>query len=526
MPAVQRQPTRFPALNRGFLGENNQEGLTDEIFQAGALRRCRNYRLIGRGRLEKRRGSQLLTATRVAGTGSSPVQQLMMYEWGSTRHLLGLCDGALKVYNAGAWDNITGSLTFASGQDNRISTTQFRDGTGNLIVGVAPGTGQLWKWNASGVATSLTEAGKGPQYAADLVEFYGSLWAIATNNGSTLLERSADQNSTDWPAQYYIHCSRESPGVGLSRHGTSALLVFHQRSVHAITFDASAATPWVVRPVDNNIGCISRDSIVYHNGVTYWAGSDGFYRFRSAARGAERIGHAVGEGWAGLNASRRPYITGFASGGNYPAIHWLVSDGSATTHNQAYVWHPLYDAWTIYESSAGYFRFNCGCDWVNGDGHHLNVLGDYQGQVWTAWGDDEYDTGYRDEGEAGAAVTSQLQTGLLDFGYPGIKRLKEGWIDAVVTSNRSFDLVVNGLGEQVGEVGVASIGVTGARLNIDFVLDASRLGSSGVPSPGQFQMSARSRGFQFTLSEGDAAKPHILNSMHLWWLPRSARFNP
>lgn len=523
MVAVTRQFTRFPALNRGFLGENNREGLTDEVFQAGALYRCRNYHLIGRGRLRKRQGSTKLVAAQV--NGSNAVQQLAMYEWGTTRHLLALCNGGLYRLNGTTWTAIAGSLSFTAGADNRITTTHFRDGSGNLIVGIAPGTDRLWKWNGTGNATTLTDTGIGPQYAVDLVEYQGRLWALGTQNGATILEYSDDQNSVGWANGNYIQASRESPGVGLSRHGAQGLIVFHQRSTHAVYFDASAATPWVVRPIDNRIGCISRDSIVYDRGITYWAGPDGFYRLRGARGPVEFIGYGVGDAWAGLTSTRRSTLTGFARGGTYPEIVWLASDASSQTHNVGFVWNTAQEAWTLFDSAAGYFNFNTGCDWTDANGRHLSVLGDYSGYVWAAWGDDEYSTGYTDEGDTGAPVRSQLQTGFLDFGYPGQKRLKEGWMDAVVTSNRSFDLEVTGLGETEGVAGVATAGVTGAKLSVDFVLGQSRLAAAETPTPGQFKVSLRSRAFQFNLTEQSTDAPHTLNHLGFWWLPRSRRFN-
>lgn len=518
-----RQATRFPTLNRGFLGENNREGQTDEIFQAGVLRYCRNYHLVGRGRLQKRQGTKKYASTQVAG--GYPVQQLMMYEWGSTRHLLALCNGTLARLNSDTWTAITGSLTFTAGQDNRISTTHFRDGTGNLIVGNAPGTGKLWKWTGSGNAEVLTATGIGPQYAADIVEYEGSLWALNTANGDTILERSSDQDSTSWPADYYMHLSRESPGVGMSRHGKQGLVVFFQRSTYVVYFNPMSNPPWVGRPIDNRIGCISRDSIVYDRGITYWAGPDGFYRLRSASGPVEFIGHAVGDAWANLGAARRSKITGFARGGTFSEIVWLASDGSSTEHDITFVWNPETNSWALFESLSGYLHYNCGCDWQDSDSHHITLLGDYSGYVWAAWGDDEYDTGYLDGGETGAAVQSRLQTGFLDFGYPGIKRLKEGWIDAQAVSNRNFSIQVVGLGEEEITLGTGSVGVSGGKLSQTFVFDISRLAVSGAPSPGQFQLSARSRAFQFTLTESSADKPHTLNTMWFWWLPRAARFN-
>ena len=517
-PPIQQLP--FPRGNYGFRGENNSEGWTSEIFAGGALVRCRNYELVGRSRLIKRQGSTLYTSTPIVA--DSAVQGLGIYEWGTSSYVVGCANGALKYLNGSSWSTITGALSITAGQDYKLRFMPFRDGSGDCLVGVLPSTNGLFKWTGSGNATAMST--DGPSYAQDLAEFQGRLWALNTDNGSTILEYSADGDSTTWPLGNYFHCSRSSAGVGLSRHGRSALIVFHKRSTHAVRFDPTAAVPWVTQPVDMNIGCISRDSICYDRGVTYWAGNDGFYRLGAVGGGVQYIGKAMEGLWEGLSNTRREHIYGFATGGARRKIVFLVSDGGQTTHNMALVWWPDYEAWTVFDSQSDALTLNAGVDYIDASGNHITLCGDYSGNVWACWGDESYDTGYRDEGSSEKAVRSELWTGMLDCGTPAVKRLRSVWFDTVASTNKRYTLEVVGLGEQAQAIEEETVGTASATLSETFIFDVSRLGGSDTPTPGRIRASVRARAFQFRLTESNTTAPHALNSMLFRFLVRRNRF--
>ena len=526
MPGIgpQRADFRFPALGTGYRGEHSIAGLTEELYQSGYLYRLRNYHLIGRGRALKRRGSTPYDVATIDGT--TDVQALSMYEWDTTRYLVALCNGKVYKYDGSTpWSDISGALSFGTSKDHRARFTHFYDSSSKYLIGTGPNSGRLWKWSGTGnIAVLADTTGANPNYARDVAEFRGRLWVINTQNGETLLQYSDEQQSSVWSADRYIHCSRESPGMGLCRHGQSTLLVFHQRSIHALQFDYTAGTePWSVQPVDERIGAIATNSIVYSNGATYFASSDGFYRVRNPARPAEYIGYPMEAVWAGLSQSRLPQIEGFVRGEPWNEVIWLASNGASTEHNLAFVWNTELETWSVFTGS---FAYNCAINYVNSSGKNITLAGNYDSEVWNIWGDDNNDTGDRDGGSIGAVIESTFETGLLDFRYAGIKRLREIWIDLLIRSSKNFDLQIQGINESPTVTTTQAVGTAGDRLSIDFIFDSSRFGSSDMPSQGQFKISSRARMFKLRMTERNTGAPHTINSLWFWFIPRARRFTP
>jgi len=525
MPQVRRYSYRFPRRGTGFRGEHSREGVTDEIYQAGYLSRARNYHFVGRGRALKRQGHQAYGAAMAAG---EPIQALQMFEWGTTRKLYGVADGDLYRYDesAGAWGGVTGGITLPSGKDEQVRFTHFRDGSGENLVGIA--NGRPWRVSAAGNAEYCTaNSGIGPTNGLDVEEFMGRLWVIEKNGA---LHRCDDGISSTWGEMDggTIYCTRESPGVGLERHGQQALLVFHQRSIHSILFNYSGqGQPWIVRTADARIGCDYASSIVHYKGVTYFKGPDGFYRLKSPTKPAEYIGYPMEEVWQDLLYSRLPYMRAFSRGEPWNEIVWCATKADSTQHNIFFVFNTELETWFVFDSASGDMDFNCGASFTNSNGKQITLLGGYNGQVNAAWGDDEYETGYRDNGDSGGLVASELRTGMMDFGYPGIKRLREIWAEAEVQFEKSFNLEIIGLSEDpIVSKEVALETRQGSRLSIDFILGQSRLSGSDVPTQAKFRVSARSRAFQSKLTEQNDTKPHKMHALTYWFLPRANRFDP
>ena len=106
-----------------------------------------------------------------------------------------------------------------------------------------------------------------------------------------------------------------------------------------------------------------------------------------------------------------------------------------------------------------------------------------------------------------------------------MKRLREVWLDAVVKTEKTFQMDVTTLSGLRTQQASSVVGTTGDRLSIDFRFGISAFGSTDFPSQARTKISVRSRRFQFRLREQDTGIPHILNNMTFWWLPRGKRFN-
>jgi len=523
-PGPQRQSYRLPRRGFGWHGIHERAGLTDEVYSAGYLFSLKNYHLVGRGRVLKRKGSTRLIPLNVVD--AKPVQQLAVFESGTINKLIALCNGKIYYFNTSEWVELTGSLTFADGATSRMRVAQFIEGTTDYIVGTAPGNNRLWKWTGTGNATTLTDAiTTGPQYAKDIATFQGRLWALNTSNGKTILEWSDEGVATEWASGQYMHCSRETQGVALANHGKSTLLVFHEKSIHRINYDYSSTEPWVQQPITETMGTIAAGSVVHSKGVTYFATPEGIYRIKSPNSPPEYISYPIEETWGNLNRLRMEYLEGFERGEPWNEVVWLATSSASSYHDTALVWNTELEDWSVFSSPYANFRYNCGISYTNSDKKEVTLLGDYTGGVWVAWGDDNYDTGNLDGGTSGSVVDSEMQTGMLDFGYDGIKRLKEIWVDAVIPTTKNFTLEVIGLGEGTIIQSTGAVGTTGGRLSIDFILDQSRLAYSSTPTQARLKALARSRMFQFKLTEQDNSDPHQINSITAWWLPRGRRFN-
>lgn len=525
MAGPERNAFRFPSYAAGFRGLLLREGITDEAFQGGFLVACTNFHLIGRGRLKKRRGHKRLTSTLPSGV--NPIQGLAMYEFGTTRKLVTVVNGKIMWLNSSTWTDATGTLTPGTGANNLVRFTQFSQGAaGAFLVGTGPNNTALWKWAGSGNATALVGAGLDvPGYAQDIEQFFGRLWVVNTDNGNTICEYSDDGRADLWPNENSFHADRGSPAVGLCRHNDGMLLVFHQRSIHRVepVYDSTFGDPFGRYLVDNSVGAESTHSIVNAKGATYFAGKQGFYRIRDAHRPAEYIGWPIEDYWNDLNPARTPNIVGFERGEPWNEIVWLVSTGTNTTNNAAIVYNIELDAWTIFEQSSGALAFNHGCNFTNSDGKEVTICGGYTGIISKCWGDDNFiETGNVDAGDDDQSpVTSVFKTGALGFGYEGLKRLREIWLDLQLSDMKSFQISIKGIADNPSVSLTQEMGEPAAAFG-SFVFGVSKF-SGNDPIQAKIVQSAKARLFQTTIQESDDGPPYTLNAVRFWWLPRGNR---
>lgn len=518
------------------MGENDREGLTDDVFAAGYLSRCRNYHVIERGKLQKRQGYSPFVASAV--NGSADPNGIFQYEFGNTRNLIGAAGGKVKYLTGSTWTDFTGSQTVATGKDNRIRFAQYHDGrNGFLIVcdennGIyraVPGSGSLEHYLGGG--------SRGPSQARDVAVFYGFLFFLNTTvngQGPTALEWGPTQGvlvAEDWNDANVVHCSRRSDGMALTNHGSQVLLIFHRQSIHFCRFVPEAGETFAFFDTAGGVGLAATDSVVHSKGVTYFCYDDGPYRIRNPEYMTkdDYIGGPIEDFWGTLNKDRIQHIYGFERGEPWNEVVWLVSTGSSTEHDAALVYNTVQGTWSIFNSpNAAYHRFNVGCTFRDASNDHTTVLFDYNGIAQEAWGDENNASGYLDANAA--AVASELRTGLLDLGYEGQKRLREIWVDILTRTEKEFTAVLTGIEENPTLTLTGAAGVSGGQLSVNFFFasqfasdspTALRIaGAEGEP------INAKSRYFQLKLTEEDTGEPHTINSTRWLWVPRAVRMKP
>lgn len=531
----QHSEYRFPRLGTGFRGLWLVEGLTAEEYQTGYLRTVRNYHLIGRGRLRKRQGTAVLIDTAI--NGAAAIQGMAFYNLGSLDKIVAVSNGKIKHYNGSTITDITGTLTPTTGNTNLCRFAQFQQGSSSYLVGTGPGSSALWAYDGTGNAVSLAslvtdDNSRPPSRAVDIAEWGGRLWAINTDLSSVVVEYSDDGVINSWGSGNYIYCTRSSKGVALARHNNGVLLVFHEDSIYRIEWNPGDSAVGGVEListalVDGSIGCMATNSVINSQGVTYFASERGIYRIRSAGKPAEYISYPIQDYWKTLQQGQLPYMSALELGGANNEVGFVVSSTGQVDHDSVMIWNPQLEAWSIFDSPTGYLKHSCGCRYTNSDGQKVTVLGGYDGKLYKAWGDKNYDVGYLDGGSTGAAVESEWSTGMLDFGYGGLKRIKRTWLELQLEATVSFTVKIQMVGGVVSDITPESLsaGTEGDMLSIDFIFDTSVLAADDTPAQIQMRKTVKARMFRFTFVENAQTPPHTFNSLKFQFDAQGRKFS-
>lgn len=519
-----RQDFLFPREGRGFLGENNTDGLTDAIFASGALSSLRNYHLRGRGRLLKREGDTPYVDS--TPNGSSPIQGLGVLLDDGTETLVAHSGGILSSLTGGVWVDRTGALAPSSGQDVLPRFCRWNDGTNGVLVWTDDVSNPAY-WDGNAASFSALAIAR----ARDVESFKDHVFAINTPDRPTAIRYSDYQDITSFPSESIFDCDRDSVGMGLMRHNEETLLAFYETSVHKINFNYGGAGAlssfFVNQPIDMSNGLKAKSSLISYKGVTYFASDDGFYAVRRTDAPASYISRSQENFWSGLNQSRIKHIVGFTRGEPFNEVGWLVSYGTSTTHNYVMLFNPviarLYgdDAgWAIFESGDNLINFNAATNFTDALGQQKTLVGKYDGSVHHAWGHDNDSAGYLDN--AAGPILSTIQTGFLNLGYRGMKGHRELWIDMDLPSSRTFSLVVDGTNQQLGGDISVSAGANADELDTTFILDESFLAGSGV-TDAPMKVEGNSRWFRYKLTEQGSEQPHTINALTMLYKSKGMR---
>lgn len=555
-----RQHVRLPDRSRGFLGENNADGLTDPIYQSGALREMRNYHQVGRGRLQKRQGWEPYVTSTPTGAAHG-IQSLMHFQFDNASHLMATAQGKIYKLNGTSWTNLTGSLSLSASEDRHVRSTMFNNNTNSFLV-ATDNNGPMWSWDGSaGTVTAMPTVTK----SSDVKAFRNRIFAINLPNRPTGTKWTDINSYNEWTDGNVLDCSRESHGVALASHSADVMLVFHRRSIHAMRHDPTAHMYFYPTLVDGSRGCVARGSVVTYEGRTYFADDDGIYVIGDPNRPAKYLSRAIEGYWNKLNKSRLSEIVGFSRGEPWSEICWLVSTSTSGVPNAVLIYNPtmasLYGeefGWTIFDSTtSGALPFTCGVDYEDASKVHHTLFGTSRGLIAKAFGNDENQTQFTDgkytdaNGDystsgAGTNVRSVLTTGLLDLGYEGTKGLRETWLDLEIATDTQFNISVNGIEEDLATTTETTVGSSGMMLGdiqydqsgdpvldddgefipvagqASFMLGESFLVGSGTAQE-QFQTEGSSRYFQFGITEENVNQPHTVSGIHFLFTARGMR---
>lgn len=497
-------------------GENNISSQTSQAVFGRRGRKfvkLRNYHLISEGRARKRYGYTRYVAPQVSG--ANPIQGLAMYEFGSTRYLVVVCNGAVKVLdeNTNTFTAITGALSLTAGQNVQPRFGFFNNGTNKYLL-AADGVSAPWAWAGApgSPAVTLESISESPLPAGTclgVMEFHGYPLFLTASSLAY-----AKYGTFDWINGGTLDGPRDPLGIGMAQHSRDVALIFYQnRQVYRLEFNPLQGTTWRMLPIDQTEGCISAASIVTKDGYTYYAGRRGIFRIGDPERPADFIGREIQGFWGELCRKRRPYITAISRGEPFDEVMWLVtygSTGTATSPNDCIiVWNTQVKGWTIFPVSAtsGKMNFNCGVNWVDQNDLPHTIMGGYDGYLYDAFGHALVNTTYADDG---AAVATTLETGYLNFDYPGVSGQREIIIDGEFPSDVTFTHTVEAMGE-TAYTQTKTILAGGDLLDVDFILDESVL-SETTPQQDHIDAPADGRYIKNKFEENGSDAPHTFTA--------------
>jgi len=499
---------RRPHIIDRVLGEDDRSALTDQSVYGGRackVNRLRNYHVIGRARLLSRRGYKPYVLAQV--NGSAPVQALYMDEWGITRDLYAVAGGALMLRVVDAWSNVTGTATIASGENKHIRWGNFTDGSYNWLFG-ADGTNIPFAVRNGQSAVPISDLGLVPEgnfSPADMIEHHGHILAL---DDYTLYHTA--YGTWDFPNGGKIDTQRRSKAVGMTLHSQNVVILFYEHVVYMLEYQPHEGATWRALPIAGADGCVSKGSIFTKDGYTYYAGAKGLNRIDPNMR-VKLLTPEVQDYWDSLNQSRRYQIQAVERGSPWTEVMFLVSEGGSAHHDAVMVWQDQLDAWSIFPRglSSSATQFNCGCNWRDSSLLDRTLFGGLDGYVYEAFGTSNTDSGLTDNG---VAIRYQIQTGFMNFGYPGIVATREVIIDGEVTANIDFNIAATTLGGQTPVQKTLSMGVSGDLLDVGFRLDESYLSDTSL-SQGHVSLNVDGRGVQLDITRTSSGEtPHILTA--------------
>ena len=111
-------------------------------------------------------------------------------------------------------------------------------------------------------------------------------------------------------------------------------------------------------------------------------------------------------------------------------------------------------------------------------------------------------------------IRTDLQTGFLDFEYPGVSEMREMWLDLELNDQKTFELTVESLGARPTLQKNFTVGTAADELDVGFMLDSSFLEVQGI-SNGSVKAEIASRNLQIKISEESDGPPYAITALNI-----------
>ena len=399
-----------------------QHGVNDSFYpntiSGTQVSKAVNFDLTKDGQLETRGGTQLLSDTAVASTGTYPHEHLFVKRAsdGTLTRIRMLKSGTvLYKYNTstGVFDSVQTALSTA-----RPCMVNFVNTAGDDVMLYCDQANFLM-YDGTTVTDILSNftAGNATSAPAYLFVKHSVVFASGVKEDPDVIfwcgPRKPDSN---WPSQGFAILEGGAAKITGIGELYSYIVVTSLNGVHLMTGRTSASFSFFA--VNSQRGCTSHWSIVSQGGYIYFANADGFYvgKLRAAeddGMDVEAIGSSMQNTFIGIADGYWDNIVGAYHAGKRE-IFWTVRSAGQTNPDRLFVYSevlshpeassPAYGLDTRYVW-AGYYEglnFNSISVMQDANGKAFLSIVDASGKVYTAH------TGYKDARAVGADTGTDI----------------------------------------------------------------------------------------------------------------------
>jgi len=315
----------------------------------------------------------------------------------------------------GTWDDITGALSFAIGQDNLAS---FAVGQDALIIEDGLSSTPPYLWDGTGNAAALS--GSPPN--ATIVAFHKNMAFAAGNSAAPSTLYFSDLGDIEnWTSGLSGNVSVETNDGSIIRAivpGYDALYIFKDTSIWRLSGDDK--DNFQLQRMISGTGCNSPNCVSLVGNDFFFTSSQGDIYLYDGAVNLKLISTKIESTINNANFSRFQYVSSIVFDKDY---YVSFSNTGSNTHNRILNFDTFHLAWTKFLN----INANAMAVADSGTGEEMVVFGDYSGFVY------KYPSGTDD---AGTGISTSYTTKY--FRFPEASPIKD-WKLLKVFANQEDD---------------------------------------------------------------------------------------
>lgn len=469
-----------------------------------------NIVVFGKGKGFRSRNGDLQFNSTPMVNNATAVTGLHYYKQEDTDEFL-IAVAGNKIFQSpslnGTMNDITGSVSITSGQDNHWSILTFN----NKVLGfggLSTGPDAPWIWTGSGNVSALTGT---PPHAYHAFQANNRIFALRTSANPSRIYWSVLGNEADWTGADSgfadVWTSDNDALTAAAVLNTNTVLLFKENSVHQMQIGTIVDGAFPIYPLFSNIGCAGKNACVVWNGLVYFITSLGHMKVTDGVNIYDETQlpaiHQIDPLWNETNQQRIQHIQGIPYyGDDFEGIIWCVSFGTNQgTHNRAFFWDIRNKCWLQW--STGY-----ACNTLAKKTNGILYGGHYNGTIY------EKDVNLRptDDSNLGNAISAYFTSGWIhESKYETIKQPRKLSISFNTYLNGGSLRVLYGFDFQglLKEHDLNQTVPSGSQWNVSF-WDIDKWNAGPQFDMQGFRVTGRGNFFQYQIHSPNAASPmHI-----------------